>query len=210
MIDPFKKISDKDRTKLLKSLEALTFNFPKESSILSTIKEENIIGIILEGSILITKTDYNGNRTVVEELEANSVFGSNISYLTDNEYEIVTKEETRLIIVDYSRIFDDDQTNSYMYNQFIRNLLEITTNIINERNERIEILTKKTIRNKLLAYFNIVSKNHGSRTIYLPFSFTDLADYLAIDRSAMSRELSYLKEEGIIEVKARRITLLYR
>ncbi len=210
MTDPFNKISDKDKVKLLKNLEALTFNFKKDTPILSTIKADNIIGIILEGSILITKTDYNGNRTIVEELEENAVFGSSLSSLSDSECEVITKEDTKLIIVDYSRLFSDDQTNSYMYNQFIRNLLEITTNIVGERNERIEMLTKKTIRNKLLAYFSIISKKHGSRNIYLPFSFTDLADYLAIDRSAMSRELGYLKEEGFIEVKARMITLLYR
>ena len=76
--------------------------------------------------------------------------------------------------------------------------------------ERIEILTKKTIRDKLLEYFNIYRKKHASKIIYLPFSFTDLADFLAVDRSAMTRELKNLKEEGFIETKGRRITLLYK
>ena len=79
-----------------------------------------------------------------------------------------------------------------------------------EKNERIEILTKKTIRDKLLEYFNIYRKKHASKIIYLPFSFTDLADFLAVDRSAMTRELKNLKEEGFIETKGRRITLLYK
>ena len=74
---------------------------------------------------------------------------------------------------------------------------------------RIEILTKKTIRNKLLEYFKIVSTKNNSKNIYLPFTFTDLADYLAIDRSAMTRELKNLKGEGFIEIKGKRITLLY-
>ena len=60
-----------------------------------------------------------------------------------------------------------------------------------------------------MEYFNIVSKKRGSRHIYIPSTFTDLADYLAIDRSAMSRELKYLKEERLIEIKDKRITLLY-
>ena len=79
-----------------------------------------------------------------------------------------------------------------------------------ERNEHIEILSERSIRNKLLEYFNINSKKNGSRYIYLPFNFSDLANYLAIDRSAMSRELSYLKEEGFISIKGKKITLLYR
>ena len=78
-----------------------------------------------------------------------------------------------------------------------------------EKNERIEILTKKTIRNRLLEYFTIMSNKHGTKFIYLPFNYTDLADYLAIDRCAMSRELKNLKEEGFIEIKGKRITLLY-
>ena len=79
-----------------------------------------------------------------------------------------------------------------------------------EKSERIKMLTNKTIRNKLLEYFNINSRKSGSRYIYLPFNFSDLASYLAIDRSAMSREIGYLKEEGFIEIKGKRITLLYR
>ena len=71
----------------------------------------------------------------------------------------------------------------------------------------MEILTNKTIRNKLLAYFKIMSRKNNSRVIYLPYNYTDLADYLAIDRSAMYRELKNLKEEGLIEVKNKRITL---
>ena len=96
------------------------------------------------------------------------------------------------------------------YTQFILNLLEITTLIIKQRNTRINILTQKSIRNKLLEYFNQMANQQRSRIIYLPFSFTDLADYLAIDRSAMSREIKHLKEEIIIDVKARKIMLNYR
>ena len=75
-------------------------------------------------------------------------------------------------------------------------------------NTRIELLTKKNIRDKLLSYFNIISSKKFSKTITLPFSLTDLADYLSVDRSAMMRELSHLKEEGFIEKKGNKITLL--
>ncbi len=209
MVKLFNKISVKDQTKLLKLLETSILNFKKDKVILSTI-EENIIGVILEGYAQIIRTDYNGNRTIIEELEENDIFGSSISSLSSNEYQIITKEDTKVLIIDYDRIIESKNNTYPYYNQFIKNLLEITTNIIDEKNERIEILTKKTIRDKLLEYFNIYSKKHGTRIIYLPFSFTDLADYLAVDRSAMSRELKYLKEEGFINSKGRRITLLYR
>ena len=205
----FNKISVNQQHKLLRLLEANIIYFKKDNTILSTI-QENIIGIILEGHAQIIRTDYNGNRTIIEELEEEAVFGSFISSLKSDECEIITKEDTKILIIDYDRILESENNNYAYYNQFIKNLLEITTNIIDEKNERIEILTKKTIRDKLLEYFNIYRKKHGIRNIYLPFSFTDLADYLAVDRSAMSRELKYLKEEGFIETKGRKITLLYR
>ena len=78
-----------------------------------------------------------------------------------------------------------------------------------DNNERIEILTNKSIRNKLLAYFKMMYKKNNSKVIYLPFSLTDLADYLCVDRSAMSRELKNLKDEGFIEIKNKKIKLLY-
>ena len=88
-------------------------------------------------------------------------------------------------------------------------MLTITSDKINEKNERIEILTKKTIRDKLLEYFRIVSEKSGSRIIYLTLNYTELADYLAVDRCAMSRELKNLKEDGIIKTEQKKITLLY-
>ena len=207
-MNPFFSINDDDKLKLLKDLEALTYTFNKNEEILKKIKNRNFIGIILEGIIQIIKTDYNGNRTIIEELTDNDIFGSKISSLSNNEYTITTKDITKIIIIDYEQLIKSNNTNNY-YNKFIKNLLEIIINSINDKNNRIEILTKKTIRNKLLEYFKIVSTKNKSKNIYLPFTFTDLADYLAIDRSAMTRELKNLKEEGFIEIKNKRITLLY-
>ena len=204
----FSKISVKEKEKLLRLLETNTLSFPKNTTILSSTKD-NVIGIILEGHAQITRTDYNGNRTIIEELNEESIFGTVISSLNNDEYEIVTKIDTKVLIIDYHSILNYENTNYKYYNQFIKNLLEITTNIIEEKNERIQILTKKTIRDKLLEYFNIYSKKHATRIIYMPFSYTDLADYIAADRSAMSRELGYLKEEGFIKTKGRRISILY-
>lgn len=208
MKNPFNKISEKQKDKLLKSLEAVTLNLKKNTSILSSIKNDNFIAIILEGRIQIIKTDYNGNRTIIEELKENGMFGTKISSLSNQEYDVITKENTKIIMIDYERIINNDNQTPY-YNQFIKNILEIIISMTNNKNNRIEILTKKTIRNKLLEYFSIVSKTNKSKNIYLTSTLTDLADYLAIDRCAMMRELKYLKEEGFIEVKNKKITLLY-
>ena len=205
----FDNITEKNKQKLLKLLEANTFTYKKDTSILRTIKNDNIIGIILEGYAQIIRTDYNGNRTITEESEENDVFGSTLSSLKNKEYQIITKEDTKIILIDYDRIINYSENNKGYYNEFIKNLLQIVIEKVNQKNERIEILTRKTTRNKLLEYFSITAKRYGSKYVYLPFNFTDLADYLAVDRSAMSRELKYLKEEGFIEIKGKRITLHY-
>lgn len=205
----FNKIEAKDQKKLLKLLETSILKFKKDVTIFSNI-QGNIIGIILEGSAQIIRTDYNGNRTIIEELKEESVFGTAISSLYSDECQIITKEDTKVLLIDYDLIITKENNNYSYYNQFVKNLLEITTNIIEEKNDRIEILTKKTIRDKLLEYFRIYSKKSGTKIIYLPFSLTDFADYLSVDRSAMQRELKYLKEEKIIETKGRKINLLYK
>lgn len=211
MTDLFQGITEKNKRKLIRMLEANTVTFKKDESIFKLINtNNNIIGLIIEGYAQIIKTDYNGNRTLIEELYENDVFGTLISSLKSKEYDIITKENTKILLIDYDNVLNCNKNNNSFYVQFLKNLLSIVTSRIEEKNERIEILTKKSIRNKLLEYFQIVSKKHGSKYIYLPFNFTDLADYLAVDRSAMSRELKYLKEEGFIEVKGKRITLLYR
>ena len=77
-------------------------------------------------------------------------------------------------------------------------------------NTRIELLTKRSIRDKLIGYFTLISSKNLNKSFTLPFSLTDLADYLSVDRRAMMREMKSLKEEGFIEKNGNRITLLYK
>lgn len=205
----FENISKSNKEKLLKMLEATTLIFQKDINICSTINDKNIIGIIEDGYLQIIRNDYNGNRTIIEDLITGDIFGDLLFPITTQEYDIITKEETKITFIDYSIVVNTEEIKYSYYNQFIKNLLKLTVHKINEKNDRIKILTKKTIRDKLLEYFRITSKRNGSKIIYLPSTFTELADYLAVDRSAMSRELKYLKEEGFIEIVSKKITLLY-
>ena len=208
MTNLFTNISEKNQEKILKILEASTLNFKPNCQILTSVKLDNMIGIVLSGYMQIIRTDYNGNRTIIEELTENDVFGTTISSLTD-ECEIITKEDTKIVIIDFNNILNDVENNLSYYKQFIKNLLEIYSDKINTKNERIEILTKKTIRDKLLEYFKIISKRNNSKKIYLTMTYIELADYLAVDRSAMTRELKNLSEEGFIKREEKKITLLY-
>ena len=208
MLELFYDISDIDKVNILRGLESITRLYKKNNIILSNTKNEDIICIVLRGHIQIIKNDFNGNRVVFEDLVDDDVFGSISANIRNNEYEIIAKEDSEIIIIDFNNIINFTNNTSY-FNQFIRNLLKVLYKKIEENNNRIEILTNKSIRDKLLAYFRISTKNNNSKTIYLPFNYSDLADYLAINRSAMSREMKALKDEGLIEVKGKKIKLLY-
>lgn len=209
MNELFYNISEKNREKLLTYLEAVTYKYAKNKRILNNLISNNFICIILKGSIEITKIDVEGNKRLIDSYETNSLFCS-LSYSFKNEEtEITTKEETKIIIIDFNSIMNMNENKLSIYNTFLKNLTIILSKIIVKSNERIEVLSNKSIRDKLLDYFKIQSKKNNSKVIYLPVSYTELADYLAVNRSALSREIKNLKDDGLIETRGRRIKLLY-
>jgi len=208
MTDLFNNISDKNKEKLLKILHAHTYTYTKNLKILSTNRGENYIAIVDSGYVQIIQNDYNGEQFISDRLYDGAIFGPMFSII-NNECDIITKEDSKVTIIDYDEIINNTDVNNVFYKQFIQNLLLIVSEKIKEKNERIKIITKKTIRNRLLEYFKLASNYNTTKTIYLPFSITELAEYLAIDRCAMSRELKNLKEEGFISIKNKKISLLY-
>ncbi len=204
----FDEISPRNREKLLYTLEAHTLQIKKNCSLLSSTTDTNILAIIISGNVQIIRTDEAGNVFIIEDLFENDIFASSFSSLNNNESDVITKEDTKLILIDYNRIFTL-KNKSYYYNTFIKNLLKIITDKVNLKNERIEILTKKTVRDKLLEYFKITTSKTGTKVIYIPSTYKDLASYLAVDRSAMNRELKNLIDEGFIKRENKKITLLY-
>lgn len=207
-IRAFDSIEESNVKKMLNCFEATTLKYKKDTTILSNIANTTKIGIIINGSAVIIRYNYNGTRTIMEKLNKDDIFGSFSASYSEDLY-IISSEETEVIMFDYNRMINRCKKNCEHHNKLVDNMVQILSQKLKIYNERIEILTKKTIRDKLLAYFNNVSRRQISRTITIPFSLTDLADYLSIDRSAMMRELKNLKEEGLIESKGKKIHLLY-
>ena len=192
-----------------KILKTTTNNYPKDINILSNVNRPNFIGIIEEGTAQLVFNDYLGNKTILETLKEEDIFGSLITNINSDEITCITKEKTRVTYIDYDRITDTENIKYDYYLTFIKNLLIILEEQLTSKNERIAILTKKTTRDKLLQYFKLTSIKKGSRTFTIPYSFTELAGYLSVDRSAMTREIKYLKDEGFIKIDKKRITIDY-
>ena len=98
----FTGITGKNKEKLLSYLETYTINYKKNMTILDSFKRDNIICVITAGSLIITRIDNNGTRTIIEELDEGSIFGTTFSAINNNEYEIRTTEDVSLLIFDFS------------------------------------------------------------------------------------------------------------
>lgn len=210
MNGPFADLSRLQTTKLLELLEVHRYKFNKNEEILPTLKNGNILAILTQGAAQIVYIEYNGNEIIVENLGKESVFGSNISGTNNENCQIIAKEPTEVLVIDYNKLINPKNLSHNYYNIFLLNIFDIINVKFRERNERVRILEKKQIRDKLLEYFDIEYKKSHTRTINLPFALKDLADYIAVNRSAMFRELKNLKEEKFIEVKNKKIKLLYK
>ena len=207
-MNPFNNISNSSKNKLLLLLDSKMHTFKKNESVLNNYRKENIIGIVEKGNIQLIKDNDTGTN-ILKEYRENDVFTTNVD-LDELDMNLISKEDSTVILIDYDYIIENLNNEKKYFNDFIKNLFVIYNDLIIELNERIEILSKKSIRSKLLTYFNIRYNQKKSKYIYLPYNYKDLAEYLAIDRTAMTREMKYLKEDGFIETKGKRITLLYK
>ena len=203
----FVNLNDKEKRKLLNSLKVHTMNYPKNISLNKELSGD-FLGIIIKGKIEITRTNARGATNTLEILEEGDTFSSSISNISE-EYDIQTLHETSIIFININDIASYQGYHKAYYQKFMKNLFVISLNKIKEKNERIQLLTLKTIREKLLSYFEIESKKNHSKTFNLLMTYTALADDLAIDRSAMMRELKNLKEDRLIKEINKKITILY-
>lgn len=183
--------------------------FTKGQTITNYIAKRNQFCLLVSGEANLIRYDLNGNKTIVEHLNKNDIFGE-IFYnvTTNNELFVVAKKNCTVLFYSYDLLQNKCEKNCKFHKILFQTLPDLFLNEINDLNTRLELLSKRTIREKLLAYFTIISTQNISKTFVIPFSLTDLADYLSIDRSAMMRELGNLKNEKIIEKEGNRITLL--
>ena len=185
--------------------------FSKNEVVTTYIKNRNQLCILIDGHADLVRYDLNGNRTIVEHFSKNALFGEVFyTITTNNELLVEAKSNCTVLFYIYDDIFHKCKNNCKFHQTLSQNLPQLILNKVTDLNMRIELLTKRSTRDKLLGYFSLLSTRNLSKTFELPFSLTDLADYLSVDRSAMMRELKLLKEDGFIEKVGNRIILLYK
>ena len=177
-------------------------SFARGEIITTYIEKRNQMCILTSGIADLIRYDLNGNKTIIGHFTKGDIFGE-VLYPTNinNELFVEAKEPSTILSFIYDNVINQCNSRCKFHKDFEKKIPILIMNNAIKLNTRIEILTKKNIRDKLLTYFNIISTRQFSKTFTLPFTLTDLADYLSVDRSAMMRELSHLKKEGFIEKK---------
>ena len=185
-------------------------HFSKGNIITTYIQKRRQICILLSGKADLIRYELNGNKDIVDHFNQNDIFGEAFYPVNNNnELFVVATENSEVLLFLYDDINFKCKTNCKFHSTLSSNLLELVLNNAVHQNTRIEILSKRTIREKLLTYFSILSSKGFNKNISLPFSLTSLADYLSVDRSAMMREIKSLIDEGFILKKGTKIKLLY-
>ena len=185
-------------------------SFKKNQTITTYIQKRNQICIILSGEADLVRYDMNGDKTIIEHFTKNDIFGEALYIVTtNNELSVEAKKSCEVLFFNYNNIHQKCRNNCKFHQTLSENFSNLILNKVMDLNTRVEILTKRSIREKLRGYFNILSTRNLSKTFSLPFSLTDLADYLSVDRSAMMREIKALKDDAFIKKNGNKITLLY-
>ena len=183
----------------------------KRGELITTyIPNRKQIGVLVEGNADLIRYDYDGNRNIIERFGYGDVYGE-IFHAKENINGLIVEAVSNVVIVqlEYNVITHPCSQNCPVHTLINNEISRMVLEKIKYLNTRIELLTKRTTREKILAYFTLVSKGRINKSFRLPFSYTDLADYLNVDRSAMTREIRTLVEDGFIKKDNRTITMLY-
>ena len=199
----FKGMTIEEIDEAIKSLGARRISFKKEHIIISSLVDDDLIGIILNGKASIVTYDYEGNRDIIDSLETDAVFGKPFSHI-ENDVSIIAATNCEVLFIDYQLL----TSSSSKYDKINYNINHLLTSKIYQLYEKLEILSKRSTREKLLAYFNNIAKKRNKKTFNLSITYMELADYLSVDRSAMMREIKNLKDEKKIIKDGKKITLL--
>lgn len=206
----FQGIKEEELSAILGCLGARRLSFDKGRYIFSEGDPAKQIGIVLSGSVQVSRDDYYGNRTLMSRLEPGDLFGESFAFAGVETLPVSVTAATAcdIMLIDSSRIISPCSNACGFHTKLIFNLLQIMARKNLGFHQKIEITSKRTTREKLMAYLLAQAKVQQSDSFEIPFDRQALADYLEVDRSGLSAEISKLRKEGVLECHRSRFTLL--
>ncbi len=194
-------MSDEELKGILECFNAHVKSYKKDEIVIRQGDVIKSLYLILEGNINIEKDTYWGRRIIISKLSANDNIALSFvaSKSMKSTIDVMTTEDTKLLVLNYEKCTSMCQNACTRHKVLISNMFEILAKENLELLQKIENISQKTIRDKLLTYLSNEAKKNKNNSFEIAFNRQDLADYLNIDRSAMSFELSKLQKEGLLQ-----------
>ena len=166
--------------------------------------------ILLKGTASVVRYEANGSRTILESLGEGGIFGAGLDFHTESlgSVHVICDSSCQVLFLNYEKMIRPCRNACPRHLDLVQNILSILSRKSRLLGERVEVLSQRSIRDKLMCYFSQLAATQGASTFTLPFSMMDLADFLSVNRSAMVRELKSMREDGLVAVNRREITLL--
>ena len=206
----FREIDPEELGAMLKCLSAREVTPGRGEFIMASPGTAPLMGVVLEGEVEMISEDYFGKKSLLTVLSVGSVFGESYSCVKARNRTIAYQAngKCRVLLLDYDRILHACKLVCRFHHRMIENMVELIAEKNLELIEKLEVTSRTSIREKLLTYLTRQAERAGSLTFTVPLGRTELAEYLCADRSAMTRELSRMREEGLIDFNKRTFTLL--
>ena len=197
----FDGINPEDRMAMLSCTGYHIRSFQKGDIVAFEEEDIKYIGIMISGVVDMIKEDIWGNKTMLVRIRENEVFGETFACGTDN-LSIVTfqvSEEARILFMPFGRMMCSCTNSCQFHQRLIENMVRVIADKNRDLMRKVEIVSKRSIREKLLTYLSIQAQMQQSRYFEIPLGRVELAEYLCVDRSALTRELVKMKAEGLID-----------
>lgn len=197
----FRGIAEEEIHSLLQCLAATKEEYKKGDVILGEGTTTESLGIVLSGMAIISCSDIWGNNSILGNVAPGAVFGEVYACIPGEPLRIAVSaaEDTKVLFMNVGRVLSTCSSACPFHTKLVRNLLTVCAHKSLELSQRILHTSSKSIRGRLMSYFSECAKRAGKRSFQIPFNRQQLADYLGVDRSAMSNELSKMQKEGMIE-----------
>ena len=206
----FEGIDDADILRMLSCLGAKTESFDKKYTVFAEGNPAKYIGIVLSGEVQVVQVDYYGNRSILSVIGSHGVFAEAFACAEVRALpvSVIANEPSEIMLIECSHILHTCQNNCGFHQTLIFNLMKDLAEKTILFHQRIEITSKRTTREKLLTFLSLQASKAGKTSFDISFDRQELADFLEVERSGLSVEISKLKKEGIIENKKNHFKLL--
>ncbi|MDR2753359.1 MAG: Crp/Fnr family transcriptional regulator [Oscillospiraceae bacterium] len=205
----FRGLAEEETLGLLHKMHALTRHYDKAQILWDLAKQTSFFGIVLEGSMLFAQEDWKGNRTIIGLFGAGDLLGENLSRSVEGlrHCQLHVRSKTTILALDSTILRTPGSTPHVQTLLLNLNGLQVERELL--LLQKINYLGKRSTREKLLAYLAAQATRQGRREVVVPFTRQELADYLAVDRSAMCTELTHMQNDGLLRCDRHYFELLF-